>query len=62
MFLSQYPRVMFEATSMFVHTHYITLRGPDTSSVAVLVFSFPLVLLKLSIESSFLILDCNPVP
>ncbi len=41
MSLSQHPRAMCETSSMFVHTHYTTLRGPDTSSAAALVFSFP---------------------
>ena len=39
--LSQHPKLMSEAFLVFVRTHYTTLKGSDTSSVATLVFLFP---------------------
>ncbi len=41
--LNRHPRVMSETSSMFVHTLH-NVGGPDTSSAAALVFSFPIAL------------------
>jgi len=52
--LSRHPRLMSEAVLVFVCTHNTTLRGLDTSSVAALVFLFPIALkIMHSIESNF---------
>ncbi len=53
MSLSQHPRVMSETSSMLCAHTTQPWGGPDTSSEAALVFSFPSALLKRSIESSF---------
>ncbi len=41
MSLSQHPKVMSDTSSMCVRTHYTALSGPETSTAAALVFSFP---------------------